>query len=83
MGVILPGMSIVDTVYEQLCRCRGDGLLHDGDVVCITRRKNLPGDSIEKERTTPRRMEDVLASLAGLVSGSADAGTPVVLIKRF
>lgn len=33
------------------------------------------------EGTTPRRMEDVLASLADLVSGSADAGTPLVLIK--
>lgn len=47
-------------------------------------RKNcLPGDSIEKEGTTPRKMEDVLASLADLISGSADAGTPVVLIKGF
>ena len=30
------------------------------------------------EGTTPRRVEDVIASLADLVSGSADAGTPVV-----
>ena len=37
--------------------------------------------SAEREGTTPRRMEDVMASLADLVSGSADAGTPVVLIK--
>jgi len=43
----------------------------------------LPGNSIEKEGTTPRQMVDVLASLADLVSGSADAGTPVVLIKGF
>ncbi len=40
-------------------------------------------DSMEREGTTPRRMEDVLASLADLVSGSADAGTPVVVIKNF
>ncbi len=40
-------------------------------------------DSMEREGTTPRRMEDVLASLADLVSGSADAGTPVVVIKSF
>ena len=33
--------------------------------------------------TTPRRMEDLVASLADLVSGSADAGTPVVLVKGF
>ncbi|MDO9540234.1 MAG: coenzyme F420-0:L-glutamate ligase [Methanocalculus sp.] len=31
--------------------------------------------------TTPRKMEDVLASLADLITGSADAGTPLVLIK--
>jgi F420-0:gamma-glutamyl ligase len=33
------------------------------------------------EGTTPRRIEDVIASLADLVSGSADAGTPIVLVK--
>lgn len=38
-------------------------------------------DSIYAEGTTPRRMEDILASLADLVSGSADAGTPLVLVK--
>lgn len=38
-------------------------------------------DSIETEGTTPRRMQDVLASLADLVSGSADAGTPLVIVK--
>ncbi|GAA5261449.1 coenzyme F420-0:L-glutamate ligase [Methanocalculus sp. MC3] len=36
---------------------------------------------IECEGTTPRRMEDVLASLSDLITGSADAGTPLVLIK--
>jgi len=41
----------------------------------------LPDDSMESEGTTPRQLTDVLASLADLVSGSADAGTPVVLIK--
>ena len=40
-------------------------------------------DSLETEGTTPRRLEDVLASLADLVSGSADAGTPVVVVKNF
>ncbi|NLZ38566.1 MAG: hypothetical protein GX893_03040 [Firmicutes bacterium] len=33
------------------------------------------------EGTTPRKVEDVIASLADLVSGSADAGTPVVVVK--
>lgn len=49
--------------------------------------KQKPGakDSrqFESEGTTPRHMEDVVASLADLVSGSADAGTPAVLVKGF
>ncbi|MFO8191413.1 MAG: coenzyme F420-0:L-glutamate ligase [Bacillota bacterium] len=45
--------------------------------------RRLTEDCLEKEGTTPRRMEDVLASLADLVSGSADAGTPVVVVKGF
>lgn len=40
-------------------------------------------DKPESEGTTPRQLEDVIASLADLVSGSADAGTPVVLVKGF
>ncbi len=46
-------------------------------------RGDLSENSAEKEGTTPRRMEDVLASLADLVSGSSDAGTPVVIVKGF
>lgn len=38
-------------------------------------------DDIMTEGTTPRRTEDVIASLADLVSGSADAGTPVIVVK--
>ena len=48
-----------------------------------SKQKPLAEDSIDREGTTPRRMEDVLASLADLVSGSADAGTPVVVVKGF
>lgn len=40
-------------------------------------------DKIESEGTTPRPMGDLLASLADLVSGSADAGTPLVLVKGY
>lgn len=36
---------------------------------------------IMTEGTTPRRVEDVIASLADLVSGSADAGTPMIVVK--
>lgn len=44
-------------------------------------KKERAVDSYEAGGTTPRRMEDILASLADLVSGSADAGTPIILIK--
>jgi len=40
-------------------------------------------DSIEAEGTTPRPLEDILASLADLISGSSDEGTPLVLVKGF
>ncbi len=39
-------------------------------------------DHILTGGTTPRRAEDVIASLADLVSGSADAGTPVIVVKN-
>ena len=40
-------------------------------------------DNMLHEGTTPRKLEDLVASLADLVSGSADAGTPVVVVKGF
>lgn len=40
-------------------------------------------DSEQTEGTTPRRLQDVIASLADLVSGSADAGTPLIIVKGF
>ncbi len=46
-------------------------------------KREMSQNCMEREGTTPRQMEDVVASLADLVSGSADAGTPVVVIKGF
>ncbi|HZK43459.1 MAG TPA: coenzyme F420-0:L-glutamate ligase [Syntrophomonadaceae bacterium] len=40
-------------------------------------------NGLETEGTTPRKVEDLIASLADLVSGSADAGTPMILVKGF
>lgn len=64
--------------------------LHHGDgkseeeimnlVSCESEKQRDVG-CIETEGTTPRRMEDILSSLADLISGSADAGTPLVLVK--
>ncbi len=69
---------LADTLHHQ-----GKSL---GEIETILRKKKASSESesdMEREGTTPRRMEDVLGSLADLVSGSADAGTPVVLVKNF
>lgn len=47
------------------------------------KKKGGERDCMETEGTTPRQLTDILASLADLVSGSSDAGTPVVLVKNF
>jgi len=46
------------------------------------KRKSYEIDDDSMEGTTPRKLEDIAASLADLVSGSADAGTPLVVIKN-
>jgi len=51
------------------------------DIVSREAEQQRDVDCIKAEGTTPRRMEDVLSSLADLISGSADAGTPLVLVK--
>lgn len=67
-----------------------DKMLEEGyDLKAITEHLNklkneaFDRTSIEAEGTTPRKSEDLLSSLADLVSGSADAGTPCILIKGF
>ncbi|MBC7075565.1 MAG: coenzyme F420-0:L-glutamate ligase [Syntrophomonadaceae bacterium] len=67
-----------------------DKLLEDGfnievieSLLQVKKEENFARDSIETEGTTPRKVEDLLASLADLVSGSADAGTPLILVKGF
>lgn len=47
------------------------------------KKEGFTRDSFETEGTTPRKTEDLIASLADLVSGSADAGTPLILVKGF
>ena len=44
--------------------------------------KNLKG-KMETQGTTPRRLTDLLGSLADLTSGSGDKGTPVVFIQGY
>jgi F420-0:gamma-glutamyl ligase len=47
------------------------------------KKENFERNAVETEGTTPRKAEDLIASLADLVSGSADAGTPLILVKGF
>lgn len=49
----------------------------------VKKKQQYSRDSFETEGTTPRKAEDLIASLADLVSGSADAGTPLILVKNF
>ncbi len=54
------------------------------EIEALLRQRSPEGlEYAETGGTTPRRLEDVIASLADLVSGSADAGTPAVLVKGF
>ena len=67
---------LVDQLHSQ-----GKSFAEIEEAIEEAKAKGFGPDSIETEGTTPRRLTDVLATLADLVSGSADAGTPVVLIK--
>jgi hypothetical protein len=40
-------------------------------------------DNFSAQGTTPRKIENLVSSLADLVSGSADANTPVVIVRGF
>jgi hypothetical protein len=44
------------------------------------RNRQRRDNCLRKDRE-PRKLEDLIASLADLVSGSADAGTPLILVK--
>lgn len=64
-------------IAEGRCPAEIPGIIDD------LKEKTLCQGGLETEGTTPRKMEDIIASLADLISGSADAGTPVVLVKGF
>lgn len=69
---------IVDQMWEK-----GNRIAEIEETLKAKKTEPILRDSPEVEGTTPRRVEDVIASLADLVSGSADAGTPLVLVKGF
>lgn len=51
------------------------------DLVAAKAAEHYEESSIESEGTTPRQLQDLLATIADLLTGSADAGTPLVLVK--
>lgn len=51
------------------------------EILAATKKEGYSQHEIASEGTTPRKLEDLIASLADLVSGSADAGTPLILVK--
>ncbi len=56
----------------------------DEAIKLAIREKDRDQDAPDKaEGTTPRRLSDLLGSLADLTSGSGDKGTPVVLIQGY
>lgn len=52
-----------------------------GKTIEKEKQKTYKIDDVSMEGTTPRKLKDVVATLADLVSGSADAGTPIVIVK--
>ena len=40
-------------------------------------------NNMKSQGTTPRRIVDLLASLADLTSGSGDKGTPIILVQNY
>ncbi|HUT81689.1 MAG TPA: coenzyme F420-0:L-glutamate ligase [Candidatus Bathyarchaeia archaeon] len=51
------------------------------EIIDEQKQKMYEIDNISMEGTTPRKLVDITGSLADLVTGSADAGTPIVIIK--
>ncbi len=64
----------VDTLYRK-------GLSREE----IAEKLKTPGNNSSQQElgTTPRSVTSILGSLADLITGSADAGTPIVLIRGF
>lgn len=67
---------LADTAYAE-----GKSPAEIEELLAAVKKKGYGQEEIAKEGTTPRKLEDIIASLADLVSGSADAGTPIILVK--
>ena len=67
---------LADTAYAA-----GKSPAEIEEILAATKKAGHGQHEIASEGTTPRKLEDLIASLADLVSGSADAGTPLILVK--
>jgi F420-0:gamma-glutamyl ligase len=62
--------------------CQGKQREEIESIIEKEKQKTYKINDISMEGTTPRKMEDIVGSLADLISGSADAGTPLVIVKN-
>lgn len=67
---------------NKLADLRGEDLVDAMKKEIRSRDNNLVGKMVT-QGTTPRRITDLVGSLADLTSGSGDKGTPVVLIQGY
>lgn len=67
---------------NKLANLKGDELNEAMRKEIKNKATNLKG-SMETQGTTPRRITDLIGSLADLTSGSGDKGTPVVFIQGY
>ena len=67
---------------NKLADLRGEDLIDAMKKEIRSKNNNLVGKMVT-QGTTPRRITDLVGSLADLTSGSGDKGTPVVLIQGY
>ena len=67
---------------NKLADLRGEDLIDAMKKEIRSKDNNLVGKMVT-QGTTPRRITDLVGSLADLTSGSGDKGTPVVLIQGY
>ncbi len=70
---------LADNELEDL---EGEELLEAVKQEILHKEEKLTGE-MKSQGTTPRHLPDLLGSLADLISGSGDKGTPVVLIQGY
>ncbi len=70
---------LADTEFAHL---RGEALREAIVNTIYDKEKDLAGKMVS-QGTTPRHLPDLIGSLADLISGSGDKGTPIVLIQGY